>query len=571
MKQEDRSASFFYHGSMTEPQVTSLSEPLTKAIWLQRRSRRAAVLLLIWTSIGVIGFERYSPPAPQPATVSPAGFSADRALSMLRVLVGNGIPHPTGSRQNQVVRDQIMSYLREFGYEPEIQNRRFDDGTWIDNVLARHGSANADAAIALVAHYDSVDVGPGASDDGVGVVALLEVARMLKQRNAARNDVIFCFTDGEEAGTLGAEAFVDEHPWASNVHVVLNFDARGTSGPSMMFETSNDNVWLIQLLARTLSRPVTSSLFNDVYERLPTYTDFTPFRQAGVQGYNFAYIRGVEHYHTARDDFDHVTPGSLQHHGDNAWQLTCALLDADLDPEQERLGDAVYTDLFAMTVVWWSQSTGQVWALLISATLWCCCVLRLRHGSMAWREFLGVGVAIPVIASLTACAGWGVDSLFCLAEFDSPWTWWALLRIVAYWITMTGVFAVLALSLLRKTNAWSTWYGVWSYWSLAAVISTFVFPAASYLFLLPLSASVLATLVADVMRRSRSQPANVVVALVSTAATGCLWIPQQFLLYDALGMEFGILYILCGAVLLLTTLPLACVEGPSDRRNATAS
>ena len=54
-----------------------------------------------------------------------------------------------------------------------------------------------------MAHYDSVPFGPGAADDGAGVVTLLETARALKAGPPLKNDVIFLFTDGEEAGGGG--------------------------------------------------------------------------------------------------------------------------------------------------------------------------------------------------------------------------------------------------------------------------------------------------------------------------------------------------------------------------------
>lgn len=51
---------------------------------------------------------------------------------------------------------------------------------------------------------------------------------------------------------LGAKAFVDAHPTAKEVKVALNFEARGNGGPSIMFETSPDNGWLIGALRKRL-------------------------------------------------------------------------------------------------------------------------------------------------------------------------------------------------------------------------------------------------------------------------------------------------------------------------------
>lgn len=72
--------------------------------------------------------------------------------------------------------------------------------------------------------------------------------------------MIILITDGEEIELLGAAAFVDEHPWAQDVGVVLNFEAQGSSGPSLMYETSAGNGRLISGLAHAAPYPVTSSL-----------------------------------------------------------------------------------------------------------------------------------------------------------------------------------------------------------------------------------------------------------------------------------------------------------------------
>jgi len=67
------------------------------------------------------------------------------------------------------------------------------------------------------------------------------------------HDVIVLFTDGEESDLLGAAAFVREHPWAKDAAMVLNFEARGTSGRSLMFETGPSNLDTTRVL-RTVPR-----------------------------------------------------------------------------------------------------------------------------------------------------------------------------------------------------------------------------------------------------------------------------------------------------------------------------
>jgi len=55
-------------------------------------------------------------------------------------------------------------------------------------------------------------------------------------------------------------AFVRAHPWAREVGVVLNFEARGTGGQTAMFETSERSADLVEAYGRAASRPVASSV-----------------------------------------------------------------------------------------------------------------------------------------------------------------------------------------------------------------------------------------------------------------------------------------------------------------------
>ena len=142
---------------------------------------------------------------------------------------------------------------------------------------------------------------------------MLETARVLTSTKERSGDVIALFTDGEEAGLWGAEAFVSSHPLGPSVGLVLNVDARGTSGPSLLFETSADAAGGLSYA----SHPVTSSLFPMVYERLANGTDFTRFRAKGVLGLNYASLGSSSRYHTSHDDGASFSNASLQDHGDN--------------------------------------------------------------------------------------------------------------------------------------------------------------------------------------------------------------------------------------------------------------
>jgi Peptidase family M28 len=174
--------------------------------------------------------------------------------------------------------------------------------------------------IFLVAHYDSVQTGPGGNDDAAGVSSILEIARALTATPRLRNDVVLVLTDAEEACLCGAKAFVDQNPLARGGGVVLNLESRGATGPAIMFETSAGNAALISGYRR-VPNPVGTSFAVEVYRRLPNDTDFTPFREAGFAGLNFAYIDGSAVYHAPTDLPSTMDLRSLQHLGANGLSL----------------------------------------------------------------------------------------------------------------------------------------------------------------------------------------------------------------------------------------------------------
>ena len=175
----------------------------------------------------ILALNQQRPPKAVAASAPPAEFSSGRAIKHIEVIAR--APHEMGSAEHAAVRDYIVGELTALGASPQIQKttvvstrRGSPVAATVENIVARVNGTNSSKPILLVAHYDSVSTGPGASDDGAAVAAFLETLRALKSGAPLKNDVIFLFTDGEENGLLGATAFVKEHPWAKDAGVVLN-------------------------------------------------------------------------------------------------------------------------------------------------------------------------------------------------------------------------------------------------------------------------------------------------------------------------------------------------------------
>ncbi|MFF9127544.1 M20/M25/M40 family metallo-hydrolase [Streptomyces sp. NPDC014889] len=281
----------------------------------------------------------------------------------------------------------------------------FPAGT-VHNVVAKvtgnMPGTSGGKALLLVAHYDSVPTGPGAADDGSAVGAMLETMRALRAGGGVRNDVVFLFTDAEEIGSLGAEMFVRKHK-VDDYGPVLNWEARGSGGPVMMFETSDGNGPLIDAFAQGGTRFVSTSLAYEVYKRMPNGSDFTVFRDAGAIGLNSAFMHGLHDYHSPRDDLDRLSPDSVQHQGELMLGLVRSLGDADLRDVHGQ--DSIYFDLFGRVLVHYPVG----WAVPTAA------VTLLGFG---WLLVLGTRRSALRIGGVLATAGIAAGAVITAALVD---------------------------------------------------------------------------------------------------------------------------------------------------------
>ncbi len=425
--------------------------------------------LVVLCAISILRVTR--PPSPVPATAPDTVFSAERAMHHVEAIAVR--PHPMGSVDHDRVRDYIMGQLTALGIKPQLQvttavGTRYQAAGRVQNILAWiPGKESNGKALLLAVHYDGVEAGPAAGDDAAGSAALLETLRALRARKEPlAHDVIALFTDGEEAGLLGAAAFVREHPWAKDVAFVLNFEARGTSGRSYMFETGPGNRDAASLLRS--ARDVTAgSTFTTVYRALPNDTDLSEFAVLGVPAMNFAFTDGVERYHTSHDDLAHLNPGSVQHHGLQMLALAKKIGDGPLPRPQT--GDGVFFDMPALGLIVYPVGLAIPLALLALVLT----VVVLRGSFRA----AGLGAGAMLIG-LLASAGVGR-----LVNPSGPAMWSGLSALAVALI----VIAINAIAYrIAHRRAPDAWYGALVLWLLLSLITSIAAPGVSYLFTWPL-------------------------------------------------------------------------------------
>ncbi|MEB3347336.1 M28 family peptidase [Aquimarina gracilis] len=264
-------------------------------------------------------------------------FSTLRALEHVKSISKE--PHYLGSNAHKDVKNYIVNELQKLGLEPKIQEGfsvgKTGDCSRPQNILAKIKGSGNGKSLMLMTHYDSSQHSSyGASDAGSGVATILEGIRAyLSTNKVPKNDIIICITDAEELGLNGADLFVEKHPWAKDIGLVLNFEARGSGGDSyMLLETNGKNGNLIKEFANAgLRYPTTNSLAYSIYKMLPNDTDLTVLREQGdIDGYNFAFIDDHFDYHTANDTWQNLDLSTLQHQGSYLMPLLSYFSEIDL-------------------------------------------------------------------------------------------------------------------------------------------------------------------------------------------------------------------------------------------------
>ncbi len=273
-----------------------------------------------------------------PASAPQTEFSSQRALIPLKEITK--APHYHGSEEHTRVGNFLVKELQALGLETEIQEGFVLNEGWrgLDrpkNIIGVWKGTGNGKSLVLLTHYDSAKVPSfGASDAGSGVVTILESIRAYKAAGKQpKNDIVILFSDAEEIGLDGAQLFVNEHELAKNAGLVLNFEARGSGGPSnMILETNGGNANLVKaFVAANPEYPVASSLMYSIYKMLPNDTDSTIFREDGdIDSFFFAFIDDHYDYHTANDTFENLDRETLQHQGSYLLPLLHYFGDADL-------------------------------------------------------------------------------------------------------------------------------------------------------------------------------------------------------------------------------------------------
>ena len=362
-------------------------------------------------------------PSPAPTTADPTTFSAERAMASINRLADE--PHSVLRREaHDRARDDVIGMFTDLGYTPTVHSDPLFDLTNPEDkenfetlpaeLQTEVKDAPADTIVvdvpgksertmALMAHYDSSTVEEdedgvvrkipgnsyGASDDGYGVAAIVETLRAIKaEGRQPENSLKIVITDGEEIGLVGARNEMRHHRADyENVDLVLNLEARGTSGPALMFETSPNNSAVAGYFLSHVEQPAAGSLLPSLYARMPNTTDMAAFIPEGFTVLNIAAIGEAEHYHHPTDAPRYVDHSTLQHYGDQVLDLARAWAFDGQAPTLTADGDLHFFQLWRGLTVRYPAAVGTGLGCL--AVITALGVVAVRARSLRWKRVLG--------------------------------------------------------------------------------------------------------------------------------------------------------------------------------------
>lgn len=507
-------------------------------------------------------------PKVEQANAAKEEFSAERAMLYVEKIAVK--PHEIGSSEHDKVRDYLLTELTNLGLKPEVQKdlsvnkiMGITEKGNIENICARlKGSGDSKEAILMVAHYDSTGGGPGAADDAAGVATLLETIRALKESAPLKNDVIFLISDGEEMGLLGAKAFVDKNPLLKDSAMVMNFEARGNSGPVIMFETGNNNEWFMKEFKKSVSYPVAYSFLYEIYKYMPNGTDFTLFKEMGKDGFNFATLEGYETYHNFDDTADNLNQRTLQHEGNYAVSLVKHFGNLSLNNKDK--GTSVYFTIAKSILVEYSSNLVIPLGIFAAVLFIMVFMYGVKKKILSFKGALQGFILVLITIGVSAVIGGIVYKLFIYFYLNNKKNFnfddskllithgvkWACVMI----ILIIGVMYCFYNLINKKVSYENMIFGSLLLLITFTMVSSFLFKSASYIFLCPTIFILVGFMLQFLFKSERNTVYRYLFLMIFTIVP-CILVyePIMYILFECMGIQVA------GILAGVAAIPLSCM------------
>jgi aminopeptidase S len=183
---------------------------------------------------------------PPVAPASPGEVVGADALVHMQALQGiadaNGGNRASPGPGYEASVDYVAGVLRNAGWAVSTPTYQAGDGASARQVVAQTTSGSSGSVVMAGAHLDSVRRGPGITDDGSGVAALLAIAEHLGPNPAVPHTVRFAFFGSEEDDLQGSRSYVESlaRPDRAAILVYLNLDMISSSNAGYFVQGGAD-------------------------------------------------------------------------------------------------------------------------------------------------------------------------------------------------------------------------------------------------------------------------------------------------------------------------------------------
>lgn len=506
---------------------------------MKKYSNILITVILITVLLGGLSLG-YWTMSPTKAVTNDEGYQ--RMLADIEVISKE--KHPSNGIAIQDVRDYLVQQFEYSGcaYETDtfIVKNQFSKNFNLTNFLVKIDAKDTDTGVMFVSHYDSVNTSYGAGDDAVGVAAMLETIRQMSNTKDLKNDIYFLFTDGEEQMLKGAKYFTETYTeYKDKIKLVVNLEARGNEGALLMFETSDNNKAIVNMLDDALSNIAAFSFSAVAYKMMPNYTDLTEFFEEGYPGINFAVVDGGENYHTAMDNFENLDRDTAYMYYKTTKELAKYLAYADLN-NLEGSEDAVYFPMLKGNIVVVSQTLTIIGnSLLLLATLGLFIYLFIKKRVSILKSLVSL---LGTIVSIGAGVGfvWLLDKLANNSNLFGKRVPENVIQIRETMNLSLVICIIIFVSLFMWfINRWqgtiaSRCLGTLLFLWLLTGASTILLPSISYLFAIPLFAQLVFILFLEWYHGKYKTVIGISMLSVSAIIIMIVLIPITLVLYQAL-------------------------------------
>lgn len=247
-------------------------------------------------------------------------LSASAILTNLTEFENLGVKRRgTTSLQNTLnwLKDEYLSY----GYSAnQLQEYSFTNGSTIckNLVVTKVGTVYPNTFVIICGHYDTI-TGKGTNDNGIGVVTIFEVARLLRNI-PTEYSIKFINFSAEEDGLVGSQNFVSSVVNATtpkmDIRLVFNIDEIGGRADMINDTVTCERDTGSPTSNNAASNVVTNELITcvDLYSPLNTFlsyayaSDYMPFEDNNEIITGFFEKNETPHRHTATDLLINMDP-----------------------------------------------------------------------------------------------------------------------------------------------------------------------------------------------------------------------------------------------------------------------